>query len=177
MSEKRDDINLVSTLLATPLFEDLEVTQMARLLNVCQRREVQPGDILCEPRTIDRRLLILLAGKLRLESAEGVPLAELTPIRFIGEMGVLTGQIRGSRVVVEEASTLLELEAADLESLAEEDPELEHHLFVNLIKLLYDRMHEMNEEIAALRRWGDLLGKRLEELVPNDPLLADLSVR
>ena len=133
------------------LFEGLDFNQISNINRACTQREVEPGTVLCEPLTIDERLLIFVDGKLRLESADGVKLAEVTEIRVIGEMGVLTGQSRSSRVVAEEPSSVLELEAAELEKLVDDEPELGHQMLVNLCKLLYARVHDMNEDLAALQ--------------------------
>lgn len=173
MTDEMSEVELANILLDIPLFSGLEATQISRLLQACKRLEVQPGSILCEPRTVDKRLLILIAGKLRLESAEGIKLTTMVPIRLIGEMGVITGQVRASRVIAEEASVVMELSETDLETLVEENPEMEHSMLVTLIKLLYERTHDMNDEIEALRQQVDLLRKRLGELAPDDPLLAD----
>ena len=48
------------------------------LRNVCKQRDVQPGEVLCESRTIDERLLMFVKGK----SAGGEKLLALTPVRF-----------------------------------------------------------------------------------------------
>ena len=71
--------------------------------------------MLYEAGTIDAQLVEFLQGKVRMEFAEGVRLAEISKVRVIGEMGVLTGQPRSTRVVTEDASTVLELEVANLE--------------------------------------------------------------
>ena len=89
MPEPLDEARLVKILLDIPLFDDLDYTQISSIIQACTQREVQPGEVLCESRTIDQRLIVLLEGRLRLESAEGGNLAELTPVRLIGEMGVL----------------------------------------------------------------------------------------
>ena len=175
MPDSMNEVELINTLPKISLFGSLDATQLSQIINACEQQEVQPGSILCHSHTVDDRLFILLTGKLRLESAEGIKLAEITPLRVLGEMGVFTEQPRSSRVVVEETSTVLELGKDDIEKLAEEDPEMEFSLLISLIKLLYDRTHEMNEETESLRRQVDLFRTRLEELVPNDPLLADLS--
>ncbi len=98
----------------------------------------------------------------------------MTPVRIIGEMGVFTGQTRSSRVVAEEASTVLDLDAADLEELLEGDPHMGHHMMASPIKLLYSRLHEVNEEIDVLNQQTSRLKERLEELSPGDPVLAEL---
>ncbi len=139
------------------MFEGLDFNQISNIHQACNQRNVEPGTVLCEPLTIDERLLIFVDGKLRLESADGVELAEVTEIRVIGEMGVLTGQSRTSRVVAEDRSSVLELKAAQLEKLIDAEPELGHKMLLNLCKLLYARVHDMNEDIVKLREQVDRL--------------------
>ena len=172
MSEQMNEVALVKTLLEIPLFEDLEIKQISAILSVCKQREVSSGSVLCKPLTIDEQLLIFLQGRLRLESAEGDKLAEVTQVRVLGEMGVFTGQPRLSRVLAEEASVVLELEKADLVELIEDDMELGNQLLHSLVKLLYARTHNMNEDIVALGGRIERLQQRLAELAPDDPLLS-----
>ena len=174
MPERMDEVQLVKILLDIPLFEGLDFSRISSIIEVCNQREIQPGEVLCEARTIDQSLIILLQGKLRLESADGKKLAEMVPVRVIGEMGVLTGQTRSSRVVGGDTAVVLELDAGDLEGLLEEDPQMANHMLVSLIKLLYRRTHDMNQEIEVLHEQVGLLRGRLEELAPDDPILAEL---
>ena len=172
MAEKMDEVRLVKVFLDIPLFEGLDYTRITSILKICTQRTAEPGEILCESRTIDEQLILLLGGKLKLESAEGAKLAEMIPIRIIGEMGVFTGQTRSSRVIVEESSAILELPVGKLHALIEEYPQMGHHMLVNLIKLLYTRMHDTNKEFEILGEQIEGLRTRLEELSPDDPLLA-----
>lgn len=174
MPGRMDEVSLVKVLLDIPLFEDLDYTQVTHILKVCRQRVLQPGEVICESRTIDDKLIIFLGGKLNLETAEGNKLAEMAPVRVVGEMGVFTGQTRSSRVVAAEPSTILELPAADLEEMLEEDPHMGYHMMVNLIKLLYERVHDMNEELRVEQEMRDRLRARLEEVAPEDPLLGEL---
>lgn len=175
MPDSMNEMELINMLPEIPLFGGLDSTQLSKMINACEQQEVQAGSILCHSQTIDERLYILLTGKLRLESSEGIKLAEITPLRVIGEMGVFTEQPRSSRVVVEEISTVLELKKANIEKLAEEEPEMEFSLLINLLRLLYDRTHDMNEEIESLQKQVHLFRQRLEELAPDDRLLVDIS--
>ena len=174
MPELMDEAQLVKILLDIPLFDALDYTQISSILRLCRQRETRPGEVLCESRTVDNRLLILLKGRLRLESAEGGMLSELTPVRVIGEMGVFTGLGRSSRVVAEAAATVLELEAEGMEELLEEDPRIGNHMLASLIKLLYTRMHDINDEMEGLQEQVARLCQRVEELSPQDAILEEL---
>jgi len=174
MPDFMDEVQLVKILLDIPLFDALDYTQISSILELCRQRETRPGEVLCESRTVDNRLLVLLKGRLRLETAEGGKLSELTPVRVIGEMGVFTGLARSSRVVAEEVSTILELEAEGMEDLLEEDPRIGNHMLASLIKLLYTRLHDINDEMEALQEQVARLRQRMEKLAPQDPVLGEL---
>ena len=174
-NEKKNNVELVSKLMQLPLFRDMDVHQVNHLLELSSKRELDVGEVLCNPMTIDERLIIFVDGKLRLESNEGEKLAAIMPLRVVGEMGVLTGQSRQTRLIVEEASVVFELEAAQLQSLLEDDPEIISHMQVSLIKGLYERIGGMNDDIRKLQYQTNRLRARLGEVAPGDPLLAEMS--
>ena len=172
MSEFQDETELIGALMGLPIFADLDYADIEKLLNICERYEVEAGAALCEPDTIDENLTIFLGGKLRLETREGDKLADVTQLRVIGEMGVFTGQPRSSRVLAEQTSDVLVLQGAALKDLAEENPDLGAKMLSNLLKLLYERTHDTNDHIQELQEKLDQLTQRLSELAPDDPLLA-----
>ena len=165
---------LVKMLLDVPLFEALDYTQIGAMLDIAELLTPEAGVVLCESRSVDERLLVLVDGTLRLESAEGNFLDDMVGVRVIGEMGVFTGQIRSSRVVAREGAQLLAIQSVELEALLEEDGQFAHHLFSSLIKLLYTRLHDINSEVVDLHGKVDKLKSRVTELSPEDPLLTEL---
>lgn len=175
MIDTQDRGPLVKTLLDLSLFEALDYTQIGAMLDIAQVLTPQAGEVLCESRSVDDRLLVLLEGSLRLESAEGEFLDNLEPVRIIGEMGVFTAQMRSSRVVARDGARLLSLPSDELENLLEEDALFAHHLFSSLIKLLYTRLHDINSEVIGLHNKVDRLKARVEELSPEDPILKEMS--
>ena len=169
-----DAVQLVKVLLDVPLFEDLDYQQIQAMLELGERKTVQPGTVLSEPRTIDEYLIVLLDGRLRLESASGDFLDYVEPVRVTGEMGVFTGQIRSTRLVVDETSDVLLLSSEGLDEMLEEDPQMGNHMLANLIKLLYSRLYDVNQEVESLRSQVSQLKERVQTLSPDDPLLDQL---
>jgi len=174
MIDVQDRGPLVKKLLDVPLFEALDYTQIGAMLDIAETLRPKPGTVLCESRSVDERLLILLDGTLRLESASGEYLDDMEGLRVIGEMGVFTGQLRSSRVVAREGARLLAIPAVELEALLEEDGQFAHHMFSSLIKLLYTRLHDINSEVIDLHDKVDKLKSRVSALSPEDPLLTEL---
>ena len=89
-----DELELAKILMNIEMFEGLDYGQIEKIVNSGQQRVLAPGDVLSEPLTVDDQLSVFLDGKLRIESADGVPLSEVKEVRVLGEMGVLTGQAR-----------------------------------------------------------------------------------
>ena len=174
MPELFGESRLAQVLLDISLFDDLDHNQIHSIIEICNQRLTNPGEVLCESKTVDEQLVVLLDGSLRLESIDGKLLGEMTPVRVIGEMGVFTGQTRSSRVIAEGEAAILELQADDLQDLLEDDPQLGHHMLASLIKMLYTRVHDVNEEVEVLHEQVSLLKDRLQELAPDDPVLRDL---
>ena len=166
-----DDVELARVLMKIELFEGLEYDQIEKIMTCGEQRVLAPGDVLSEPLTVDEQLSVFLQGKLRIESADGVSLSEVTKVRVLGEMGVFTGHSRSSRIVADDLTTILALSREALEQLVEADPDMGQLMLVNLIKLLYSRTFSVNQELGDLRIERDKLRARLVELAPDDPLL------
>ena len=169
-----DEVKLVKTLLDIPLFEDLDYKQVQDIMKISTHRVAEPGEVLCEPRTIDDSLTVLITGRLRLETGGGEFLDHQHPVRVIGEMGVFTGQIRSTQVTVDEPSEVLIIDSVQLDEMLEEDPQMGNHLLANLIKLLYGRIYEVNQEMERLRDTSQRLKNRLKEIQPEDPIFDEL---
>ena len=108
-----------------------------------------------------------------METPDGEVLREIATTRAVGEMGVITGQPRQTRVVADEESTVLQLSSTDLQELIDGDPELGYQLLLSLVKTLYGRTSRANDDIINLQRRCESLRQRLAELAPDDPLLAE----
>ena len=74
------------------------------------------------------------------------------PVRVIGEMGVFTGQSRSTRVVAEEGCVVMMLGNDAWAEIFASDPDVGIKMQSGLIKDLYARIHDMNQELRALRR-------------------------
>lgn len=166
-----DDAELTSTLMSLELFGGLEHDQVEKIARSCTERMLAPGEVLSEAQTVDDRLSVFLEGQLRIESADGVLLSQVTQVRILGEMGVLVGLTRSSRVVADDETRILELTGDALQGFVDEDPDLAQRMLANLCTLLYTRMYDANQEIEDLREERDRLRTRLAELAPDDPLV------
>ena len=163
MTESMDEFQIISGLQKIPLFAEMDHNQLTTVYKAGELRQVQPEEVLCEAMTVDERLMVFLQGKLRLESEKGRYLSALEPVRVIGEMGVFTEQARATRVVVEEESTVMFLGSDVWEELLETDLDIGIKMQSGLIKILYDRIHDMTREIHDLREQNERLQESGEE--------------
>ena len=159
-----DEVELSSALMRIELFEGLEYGQIEKIMASAEERVLAPGDVVCEAQTIDDRLTVFLEGKLHIESGDGVLLSDVTQVRVLGEMGMLLGKARSSRVLAATETKILELTGEALQELVEEDPEVAQRMLTNLCSLLYSRMFDVNQEIEELRTERDALRARVAEL-------------
>jgi hypothetical protein len=60
-----------------------------------------------------------------------------------------------------------------LDDMLEEGPQMGNHMLANLIKLLYSRLYDVNQDID-LRSTANRLRDRVQGLSPGDPLLDEL---
>ena len=153
------------------LFEGFDYAQVEKIMATGTQRILAPGAVLSESETVDENLCVFLEGKLRIESEDGVTLSDVTKVRVLGEMGVLTGLARSSRVVAESSTTILELTSDASHSLVGENPEIAQRMLTNLCTVVYSRMHNVNREMVELRTERDALRQRMNEVAPDDPLL------
>ena len=79
-----------------------------------------------------------------------------------------------TKVVVEDTADIIFLASEDLDEMLEEDPQIGNRILENLIKLLYARIYDVNQDVEELRGQVGQLRKRVEDLSPGDSLLQQL---
>ena len=152
-----DKVQITAVLQSIHLFADMDYQQISTLYEAGSLLQIEADEVLCEAETIDEHLIIFLAGEMRIESAEGEQLAVIDEVRTIGEMGVFTGQPRSTYAVATQPSTVLVLASDVWSELLESDPDVGLKIQYGLIKILYGRMHDMNEELRVLRAENNTL--------------------
>lgn len=128
-----------------PFFDGLTSLQMQELLNVCTRRQLEAGDVLCEAGDAAEEMFIVVSGELEVATAEGTPLATITPVTTVGEMGMMSGEPRSATVRALAASHLLGIHKRKLDQIWRKDPELVLRIHQNIIAILSARLRLENE--------------------------------
>jgi CRP-like cAMP-binding protein len=111
-------------------------------------RSLAPGEIVFDEGDPGERLFVIQAGEveLRRRSAGGDRVERLGAGEFFGEMGVLAGGVRAERATALGAARLLELDAATLEDLCMERPEVA----IRMLRRLAARLVDREAQLAAL---------------------------
>ena len=105
----------------------LSETQIAALESQGTRRTVQPGDVLVRAGDPNCNFIVVLSGKVAViegADSDGRVIAVHGPGRFLGEIGMLTGQALLLSAVVREAGEVLDVPINGLRDVVSGDPAL-----------------------------------------------------
>jgi CheY-like chemotaxis protein len=135
---------LVQTLKKIPLFHGLSSSQIQQVLVVCQPRRFDAHKTLCATGTPPDEMYILLSGSLGVVTEDGSLVAALSPVTTVGEMGIVTHQVRRATVATLEASNVLVIRRTAFEAVLSEDKALEARIYRNIVQILADKIVQDN---------------------------------
>jgi thioredoxin reductase (NADPH) len=119
------------------MFPKLDASQIARLAAFGQQRDAQPHEVILELGDLHHGIFVILSGRVEgfRVSAEGeTALHVLGRGDFTGDVNLLSGRGTLVRVRALEASTLLEIDRANLRHIMETDAAL-GQIFLNAFLL------------------------------------------
>jgi CRP-like cAMP-binding protein len=155
-----------------PIFENMGADNVRAVLQLCERRTAQPGEILCKVREQSNDMAILLSGQLGVFTAENRQLSTVQPVSLVGEVGLITGQPRTTTVRAIQQSSLLVLHKTAFDRLMRsnaaiclcvyrnvgrtmmgryEEAELQGRELARELAASDERLHQLHEELEALR--------------------------
>src|SRR5262249_39726775 len=105
-------------------FPILTAAQIDRLTPLGQIRSFDAGDILFEPGTTNRPLMVVIEGEIEILSDGGTPIAVHRPGNFSGDVDLIAGQPAVVRARARLPGRMLEVPADRARSLVVTDPEL-----------------------------------------------------
>jgi NTE family protein len=156
--------DLLNVLKTIDVFSTLDDEHLHDLIQELEHHTLQPGEVLGRQGEQSDRLYILITGCLEViqESTGGAEelRAVIHPGQCIGEVSLITGEIRANTIRAREASALVSLSRASLNRIASNSPAIEaliianiHHSFYTgqLNKLLEESDYFGSLEPAVLR--------------------------
>ncbi len=135
---------LVQTLKKIPLFKGLSPTQIQHILGACQSRRFDGGETLCATGTPADEMYILLSGSLGVVTEDGTLVATLSPVTTVGEMGIVTREVRRATVETLDTSNVLVIKRATFEAVLAADTGLEARIYRNIVDILADKIVQDN---------------------------------
>jgi CheY-like chemotaxis protein len=152
---------LVQVLRKIPIFKGLSPTHVKTILSLCSHRTCQPEEKICQSNSPSDEMYILLAGELVVVTAEGVKVATILPVTTVGEMGVITGELRSATVEVSKPSNVFTLRKASFDHTMKEDREMRATFYRNIIdvmslKLKNDNVRLRDHQIERDRFQGQI---------------------
>lgn len=155
-----------------PIFNNMGAENAKAILQLCERRTVQPWDTLCKVREQSNDMAILLSGQLGVFTAENRQISTVQPVALVGEVGLITGQPRTATVRAIQQSSMLVLGKTAFDRLMRsnaaiclcvyrnvgctmmehyEETETQGRALAQELAASDAQLHQLHEEIEALR--------------------------
>lgn len=154
----------LSLLHGLDLFRGVSPDEVQELLQRCDRRDVQPGDMLLSPCERNEQVFVVLSGCLnvRVGGTDAPILATMEVGACVGEMSIIEDRDPSAYVVAAEPSHVLVIHKTVLWELVNAS----HAFAKNLLLMLSERVRAHNHFIAA--SFGDL--RKFERNATTDAL-------
>lgn len=134
-----------------PLFQDIPPAGLAQLLSKCTHSEMAKGDIVFQKGEESSCMSILLSGKVDL-TLNNSSIATLEAPAIIGEIGFFSGKPRNATVKALTKIQILTMTQQSLFSLFENEPQLTHKIYRNLILGLRGKINKSNQQVLFLHK-------------------------
>ena len=133
-----------------PLLARLSGRQRARLVRLSTRRSYRPGAVIVRQGDTSMSFYIVLSGDVRIErvteSRAAVPMAEMGPGGFFGEMGLIDDLPRSATVVAVTPTECALLAKWDFQNTLRDDPEIA----LALLPVLNKRIRDLQTQLGRL---------------------------
>ena len=159
---------LIDTIRQIPLFADLTVAQVRKLLALCQSRTYQAEEKLCLRDTSNGEMYILITGELAVVTEEGGHIDTVKPVSTVGEIGLITGRSWVAAIEATQPSEVIVLEKAQFDQAVRQERGLKVKTYHNLIDMLSQKLWEdnvrMRDHVWEKKRYKKLLGEERGKL-------------
>lgn len=126
------------------VFKGLSPKNLERLVGVCTRVKYNADEMALEANQEGGEILIVLSGRLAVESSDNETLALIDPGLCVGEMAVFTNRKRSADVRSVLETEVLKLQKEDLFQFVEDEPAAGNILYRNVIEVLSSHMSNNN---------------------------------
>ncbi|MBT7420128.1 MAG: response regulator [Gemmatimonadetes bacterium] len=131
-----------------PVLKGLAPSQTQAVLNICETRFYEPGDIVCARGAMSEDMHILISGTMSVTGSDGTVIAVLNPVMAVGEMGLIRRQERSAQVEAITPSNTITIARLPFEQLLAKDPKLKTLFYGNVVDSLSTKI--VNDNLRAL---------------------------
>ena len=140
-----------------PILSDLTNEQFDSLLSICTKKDIHSYTLIFKEGEPSNEMFILTEGSLKV-TLRGIEIGRILSISTVGEMGVLTGEVRSATVTTMSNCTMLRIMKKDLCDLFEKDKDFHIKFQRGMLLELSNKLRDTNETIAKLRAKLDKFG-------------------
>jgi len=131
-----------------PLFAGLSRWEARKVVLLANLGTVPAGSMMIRKGETATDMFLIVSGRLRVFDGERV-LAVLGPGATVGEMALVSREVRSANVVAEEDSVVLRLDFAAFERIRRRFPYTGAKLFRNLARVLAERLRRLTETVVG----------------------------
>lgn len=131
-----------------PVLKGLAPSQTQAVLNICETKFYEPGDIVCARGAMSEDMHILISGTMSVTGSDGTVIAVLNPVMVVGEMGLIRRQERSAQVEAITPSNTITIARLPFEQLLATDPKLKTLFYGNIVDSLSTKI--VNDNLRAL---------------------------
>jgi hypothetical protein len=134
-----------------PLFTNLRPFQAKIVVLMGQLARAKPGDFITRRGEPGEELYVLLGGKVDVLAGDASVIRTLGRGDVIGEMALVRHAPRSADAVVKETTEYLVLDGAFLDRIQRRYPRIAATVFLNLTRILSDRLENTTNQLTASR--------------------------
>ncbi len=138
---------LAQTLKKIPIFRALSPSQIQKIFGLCEVKRFQAGEVVCARGSMSDDMQVLISGELGVMSEDGICLATLSPITTVGEMGMVTRQMRSAQVEALKPSQAMVIARRPFEILLNQDVDLKVQVYFNVVEILFGKIVNDNVRV------------------------------
>jgi serine/threonine protein phosphatase PrpC len=163
---RAEDFQLkLEVLKGMPLFRYLTYTELVRVMNITEMREVEAEQAIIKEEEAGDEMFVLLSGSVRL-SRGGATITTLGKGAHFGEMALVDRRPRSLSATAVDKTRFLSIKRSDFYEIMRKEPGLSVKLLWSFVQVLAERLRKTTADLSGAR-----LAERAEDL--SDEVLFD----
>ena len=127
-----------------PFFRGLSLSQVRELLQAGKMDTYKAGEMLCRQGDYSTALYILMAGELAVRDTD-IELDRVQPVDIVGEMGLVTGDVRCASVEITKDATVMVVGKLRFDAIMKDDLYMTARIYQNMLISLCSKVRASNK--------------------------------